>query len=1754
MSLTGRVRVVVAMLVSVALAAGVLTSLPLADAGASPAPGDPPGATVAQADPAPVEVPAMRTRTSRTFQTETGFKSEFTVGSMNYEASPGDWQPIDDTLVASTSPGYRWRNRANRATVDLPADIADAPVRISDGGSWVSFALQGAQGAGAATGATVVYRSALPGVDVADTVGSDALRETLTLASPATSSTFAYTVAAAPGLSARADGGGIAVVDASGAVVFRLPKPFMDDAAGAHSDGVTFALAPAADGTATLTMAADPAWLAAPERVWPVVIDPDANFTTGTDCFTSSATPTTSLCGATTMKVGYDGTSANYRSQLRFDSVNATIPADAMVIDSNIVLTQLSSTTTNTITVDAIAAPNAFTTSATWNNYDGTHAWSALGSVVDGETVGWTNQQWAWYPTTLVQQWVNGTTPNNGVVFKNHTESSTSNVLSLGSLENATPANRPTMYVLWARRLGERGSYKYVSSRLDDRTGLKVNVANGNAIIDATDLNVSGVGLNLAWTRQMNSQYGLYSHVGNDWLFGRSEDIELQTNGDRWAQLELGADEYIFQHAPGSSTYTPPPGIDATLTHDTVAGTFTVTFNQSQEKLVMTYDGDDYELTSDTDRNGNTITYTYTSGVASGFTDSVGRTYTIAHNGSGDVSSVTDSTGRHVDYAYTSSGPELLSTVTDTGGGTTTYGYDSFVGAVNQVTTPAGHVAKLTYDHTYSPTRVSSLQFITNSTAGTGPTTTFSYDINRLSANAASMETSAAAWAASTGSPALAASTAQAQDGTHSLSMTAAAAGDMAAKTVVAQDVPVSPTKWYTAEASVRANTTGRNVQAQITWLDASNAVLSTSTGTAMADTNTGWAQPTVTAVAPTSAAKAEVDVIVKAAAASEVHYVDEAGISVGRNTRWTKGITDGKSLPTDCAGAFATRVTDPNLADTVHCYDESDRVIDSIDANFNSQGTSYAGNTDDLPTSLTDGLTQATNLVYDTTNNLTSLTSPKSSSTATAASTNINYATGSGTTGYQFLPSSMTDPQGACRAFTYDTVGNLTQVNDNQSGSGSPRSCNNTGGSSWTNAYQGDTGVTSCTSDGLTTTYKGILCSSKDPRLNSTTYAYTFAASAPKTLQSLAVTQSGGSCTPTHNLCQTSTFDALSRVSTVVAATPGSTSADTKTTYCYDNMDRILKLFYTATTTTPNCATGTADVAYTYDGDGNVTQRVDATGTTAFAYDLMGRPVTKNTGTNTCTGIVDGTTTANGTVCFAYDGANNLTSFTDSSGTTGYDAYDGANNLLKMHEPSGNCGATPSLCTNFAYDANNRRTTTTYPGGATLTVGYDNAGNETSVVGKNSGGATTISSFKYCYQALVSGACPTSGTVIDQGKVSQVIKGADSIVSPATTTDYAYDAAGRLCLATSTTPGACPLPTATPPASGNAYAYDGAGNRQWSVVGATTTHHGYDAANRVCWSKATTTSPGTACTPAPASSTTYAFDGIGALTASASPTSSFGYNAKGQATSITANSVTLSSMAYADVGQSERTSYTNGASTTSFLSTPWGLDRSTTGANSSYLVRDPAGTPVAFKDSSGNHWYYLLDGLGSVVGVINGAGSTLTDKYAYDEFGRVTSKAEATPQPLGYAGGIADPTGLVKFGERYYDPTVGRWTQQDPIGGSIGNPATVNRYAYAAGDPIDNIDPTGMCSFGCIVSTVTTGILSGGAAAAACVATAGLGCAAAVGGAVAATTFVYGVTSGESPGKAATQAACAGAGAAVGVAAPILGGVGGVACLAATQ
>jgi RHS repeat-associated protein len=86
---------------------------------------------------------------------------------------------------------------------------------------------------------------------------------------------------------------------------------------------------------------------------------------------------------------------------------------------------------------------------------------------------------------------------------------------------------------------------------------------------------------------------------------------------------------------------------------------------------------------------------------------------------------------------------------------------------------------------------------------------------------------------------------------------------------------------------------------------------------------------------------------------------------------------------------------------------------------------------------------------------------------------------------------------------------------------------------------------------------------------------------------------------------------------------------------------------------------------------------------------------------------------------------------------------------------------------------------------------------------------------------------------------------------------------------------------------------------------------------------------------------------------------------------------------------------------------------------------------------------------------------------YNYDPYGATTVDISGGPaNPWRYAGTYQDATGLYKMGMRYYAPGLMRWTQQDAIEAPT-DFGMINRYAYVGGDPLNQIDPSGL-SQGC--------------------------------------------------------------------------------------
>jgi RHS repeat-associated protein len=174
-----------------------------------------------------------------------------------------------------------------------------------------------------------------------------------------------------------------------------------------------------------------------------------------------------------------------------------------------------------------------------------------------------------------------------------------------------------------------------------------------------------------------------------------------------------------------------------------------------------------------------------------------------------------------------------------------------------------------------------------------------------------------------------------------------------------------------------------------------------------------------------------------------------------------------------------------------------------------------------------------------------------------------------------------------------------------------------------------------------------------------------------------------------------------------------------------------------------------------------------------------------------------------------------------------------------------------------------------------------------------------------------------------------------------------------------------------------------------------------------------------------------------------------------------------LAPLAYTGQGQTQRTQ----AGSTSFVNSALGVASTTSSGSTDSYTRDHQGTLVSLRAASGSRYYYLMDGLGSVVGLVNASGSKV-NSYSYDPYGTQLSASGTVANPWRYASGQLDgQTGLTKFGARYYDPALGRFTQRDPSGRDL-------PYAYAGCNPVNRTDPTG---YGCTVWGYVGWIILGG-------------------------------------------------------------------------
>ena len=109
--------------------------------------------------------------------------------------------------------------------------------------------------------------------------------------------------------------------------------------------------------------------------------------------------------------------------------------------------------------------------------------------------------------------------------------------------------------------------------------------------------------------------------------------------------------------------------------------------------------------------------------------------------------------------------------------------------------------------------------------------------------------------------------------------------------------------------------------------------------------------------------------------------------------------------------------------------------------------------------------------------------------------------------------------------------------------------------------------------------------------------------------------------------------------------------------------------------------------------------------------------------------------------------------------------------------------------------------------------------------------------------------------------------------------------------------------------------------------------------------------------------------------------------------------------------------------------------------------------------DCARTYYHYASDELGSITHVV--AGEDILNRYEYDAWGNLTFCEEKVENRFKFNGQQYDPISQQYYlRARYYNPVIGRFTQEDTYRGD-----GLNLYAYCRNNPVYYADPSGHMS-----------------------------------------------------------------------------------------
>lgn len=421
-------------------------------------------------EPGP-EIVSARTATSQTFRLPDGaLETRVFQTPINYRDAEGNWQPIEEDLERQPD-GSGLTNGANAFDLELPQQLESAPLRLATDQGWVSSELLGAEAGPARLEGDEASYEANDGDFAFDLASlANGVKEDIEIDDPTAPTSFTYALDASAGVApALLPDGSIEFRDQQGDVLATLPAPYMTDSSSpepAVSRQVHYELENAGDHW-ILRIEADREWLAAPDRVWPVRIDP--TITTGPvrDCVIGGRKGQEGWMDCASW--GQQHIQLRYIARLESSEdfwerglIEVAPPAlpEGAVVGSVTYNLHAGAAASETTGVELRTLTRQWTSKATWSKYDAEHLWTTEGgdySTLLGEVqTSVRGSQAGWWQFSLPKSTAESQTPINMLakliddkVRTCLTKSCTERDLIFDSSAATETANRPYLSVVY---------------------------------------------------------------------------------------------------------------------------------------------------------------------------------------------------------------------------------------------------------------------------------------------------------------------------------------------------------------------------------------------------------------------------------------------------------------------------------------------------------------------------------------------------------------------------------------------------------------------------------------------------------------------------------------------------------------------------------------------------------------------------------------------------------------------------------------------------------------------------------------------------------------------------------------------------------------------------------------------------------------------------------------------------------------------------------------------------------------------------------------------------------------------------------------------------------------------------------------------------------------------------------------------------------------------------------------------------------